>query len=174
MGIDVEDAYRRYAGMVLRRCTVLLRDEDIALDAMQDTFACLLRHRARLKDRGLSSLLFRIATNICLNMLRHRRRHPEDLQPADVLDRIAHAADPIDGLPTRIWWDRLLGRVPVTTRTLAVLYLVDGWTLDELAVETGLSVGGVRKRLAKLSAAVRELEAIEGGPDRTPATGGAP
>lgn len=174
MGIDVEDAYRRYAGMVLRRCTAMLRDENIALDAMQETFACLIRHRARLQKRGLSTLLFRIATNVCLNMLRHRRRHPEDLQPGDVLDRIARVADPIEGLPTRIWWDRLLGRVPVTTRTLAVLYLVDGWTLDELAAETGLSVGGVRKRLAKLSTAIRELEAIEGTATGSLAPGGVP
>lgn len=162
MGIDIEEAYRRYAGMVLRRCTALLRDEDRALDAMQETFANVLRAGERLNDRGLSTLLFRIATNVCLNMLRYRRRHPEDLHPGDVLDRIAQAADPIDGLPTRIWWNRLLARVPVSTRTLAVLYLVDGWTLEELAADSGLSVGGVRKRLAKLSVAVKELEAIDG------------
>lgn len=162
MGIDIEEAYRRYAGMVLRRCAALLRDEDRALDAMQETFANVLRHKSRLNDRGLSSLLFRIATNVCLNMLRHRRRHPEDLHPGDVLDRIAGATDPLDGLPTRLWWNRLLARVPINTRTLAVLYLVDGWTLEEIAADSGLSVGGVRKRLAKLSIAVKELEAIDG------------
>lgn len=160
--------------MVLRRCTALLRDDDRALDATQDTFACLLRHQTRLTDHGLSSLLFRIATNVCLNMLRHRRRHPEDLHPGDVLDRIARAADPLEGLPTRLWWQRVLKRVPVSTRTLAVLYLVDGWTLEEIAEETQLSVGGVRKRLAKLSAAVRELESIDGMAAREAASGEVP
>jgi RNA polymerase sigma-70 factor, ECF subfamily len=154
--IDVDAAYRRYSGMVFRRCATLLRDEEAALDAMQDTFAQLVRYAGTLEDKGLSSLTFRIATNVCLNRLRHRRRHPEDVHPGDVLDRIACAHDPIDGFPVRAWWNQLLGRVPVHTRAIAVLHHVDGWTLEEIAVETGLSIAGVRKRLAKLKLAVRD------------------
>jgi DNA-directed RNA polymerase specialized sigma24 family protein len=40
------------------------------------------------------------------------------------------------------------------------LHLHDGLTLDEVALHSGLSVSGVRKRLSKLRASLRELEAL--------------
>ena len=56
--IDVEDLYRRYGPMVLRRCRGMLRDEDLAADAMQETFVQVLRHRSSLNARYPSSLLY--------------------------------------------------------------------------------------------------------------------
>jgi RNA polymerase sigma-70 factor (ECF subfamily) len=41
---------------------------------------------------------------------------------------------------------------------MAVMHLVDGLTLDEVAVEVGLSVSGVRKRLRVLKEHVSQLE----------------
>jgi RNA polymerase sigma-70 factor (ECF subfamily) len=77
LAIDVEALYRKYGPMVLRRCRQLLKDEDKALDAMQETFVRLLRNRERLQASGPSSLLYRIATNVCLNLLRSERRRPQ-------------------------------------------------------------------------------------------------
>jgi DNA-directed RNA polymerase specialized sigma24 family protein len=48
--------------------------------------------------------------------------------------------------------DRLLGRHPESTRTMAVLHFVDGMTLEQVARECGMSVSGVRKRLRGLRA----------------------
>ena len=53
-----------------------------------------------------------------------------------------------------------LAREKPSTRVIAVLHLVDGMTLEEVAREVGLSVSGVRKRLRMLKAHVRELEAV--------------
>ncbi len=47
--MNVEFLYRKYGPMVLRRCRRLLRDEDLALDAMQDVFVRVLQRRGRLK-----------------------------------------------------------------------------------------------------------------------------
>ena len=58
MAIDVESLYRRYGPMVLRRCRKMLPDEQLALDAMQDTFVQVLRRQDDLDDRGSSSLLY--------------------------------------------------------------------------------------------------------------------
>ena len=46
--------------------------------------------------------------------------------------------------------DRLFGREPASTRTMAVMHYLDGFTLEQVASETGLSVSGVRKRLRLL------------------------
>ena len=71
---DVENLYQRYSRLVLQRCRGLLKDEDLAADAMQDTFVKVLCHSATLNLRYPSGLLYRIATNTCLNALRESRR----------------------------------------------------------------------------------------------------
>ncbi len=151
--IDVDALYERYGPMVVRRCRQLLRDEDEALDAAQDVFVQLLRYRSRLDDRYPSSLLYRMATNRCLNRIRDRKRAP-DLPGDDLLGRIAQRVD----LDAPLLLDRLFGRHPESTRTMAVLHYVDGMTLDQVARECGLSVSGVRKRLRGLRASLREME----------------
>ena len=56
--------------------------------------------------------------------------------------------------------DRIFQNERPSTRTMAVMHLLDGLTLEEVAAETGLSVSGVRKRLRTLRSNVRELEAM--------------
>jgi RNA polymerase sigma-70 factor (ECF subfamily) len=55
---------------------------------------------------------------------------------------------------------RLFGKHPESSRTIAVLHLIDGMTLEEVAHEVKMSVGGVRKRLRSLKNTLTELEAI--------------
>lgn len=157
MPIDVEQLYERYGPMVYRRCLHLLRQPAQAQDAMHDVFVQLLDHQDRLDDRAVSSLLYRIATNVSLNRLRSIRRHPEDADDELVLT-IAHA----DNLERRGGAADLLGRLfgaePVSTRTIATLHLADGWTLEEVAAEVGMSVSGVRKRLRGLRARLRAMQ----------------
>lgn len=160
MAIDVEAAYRRYGPMVLRRCRTMLRDEQQATDAMQDVFVQILRNHERLEDRGMSSLLYRVATNVCLNRIRSSKRRPEDAQ-SDLLARIADASGDESRTQARAMLDRVLSREPISTTTIAVLHLHDGMTLQEVADTVGLSVSGVRKRLRKLKASLQELEELE-------------
>ena len=157
MAVDVEAYYRKYGPMVLRRCRRLLGNEEEAVDAMQDVFVQLLRHRDRLDNVAPSSLLFRMATNVSLNRLRSKKRHPEDAD-ADLVVRIAQTADPTDRAESRGVLGRLFSREAESTQTIAVLHLLDGMTLEEVAREVGLSVSGVRKRLRVLKGRLRELE----------------
>src|SRR5512137_679799 len=84
--IDVEALYRRYGPMVLRRCRAILGDEESAQDATQDVFVLLLRKQSRLVGHYPSSLLYRMATNRCLNILRAAKRR-RDTPDEDTLLR---------------------------------------------------------------------------------------
>ena len=149
MAIDIEDAYRRYGPMVVRRCRALLTDQEQAVDAMHDVFVRLIQSGDRLDDRGMSSLLYRIATNVCLNQIRATRRRPE--VPEDsVVEHIARTADPEKTASARGILARLFGGELESTAVIAVLHLHDGLTLDEVAREVGMSVSGVRKRIRRL------------------------
>jgi len=154
LAVDVEQFYELYGPMVLRRCRRLLRDDQAALDAMQDVFVRVLRNQERLDDRAPSGLLFRIATQVCLNRLRHAKRHPED-SDQDLLLDIAASSDNEERSAARDLLNRLFSREHVSTQTIAVLHLLDGLTLDEVAAEVGLSVSGVRKRLRTLKGRVQ-------------------
>lgn len=149
--LDVGEAFGRYGPMVFRRCLQLLRDEDKAKDAMQEVFVKLLLHRDRLSGRYPSSLLFRIATNVCLNILRAQRIRAED-SGDEALAGIAAADESERRTLLGDWADRLFRREKASTREIAVMLYVDGMTLKETARETGLSVSGVRKRIREFRA----------------------
>ena len=157
MAIDVEALYRRYGPMVLRRCRGLLREEQAAVDAMQDVFVQVLRHRERLQPHGCSSLLYRIATNVCLNRMRSSRRRPET-PDSESLQRLAAAGAELDAHEARSLLGRVFGSEPASTATIAALHLHDGLTLEQTAARVGMSVSGVRKRLRKLKATLQEVE----------------
>ncbi|MEL6346073.1 MAG: RNA polymerase sigma factor [Myxococcota bacterium] len=158
MAVDVEGLYRQYGPMVLRRCRQLLKNEEAAAEAMQETFIKVLRRRDTLEVKFPSSLLYRIATNTCLNRIRSKSRRPEDADD-ELLVRIAAAPEP-DVVEARDLLRIIFAQEKPSTRTIAVLHLVDGLTLQEVADEVGLSVSGVRKRLRVLKKHVQELEGV--------------
>jgi RNA polymerase sigma-70 factor (ECF subfamily) len=144
--IDPEALYRRYGPMVLRRCRSLLRDEELASDAMQDVFVQLLRKRHELHGKYPSSLLYRMATNHSLNLLRRggRRRlvHNEEL-----LENLPGASEPEAEVEARDTLERVFAGERESTRTIATLRHVEGLSLEDTAREVGMSISGVRKRL---------------------------
>lgn len=158
MAIDVDAYYRRFGPMVLRRCRFLLRDEEKAVDAMHDVFVQLLDHQGGLEGTAPSSLLHRMATNVCLNRLRSEKRRPQD-SDEELLLQLASLDDVESRTGASALLDKLFGREVESTRTIAVMHLVDGMTYEQVAAEVGLSVSGVRKRLRNLTAHLKALEA---------------
>jgi RNA polymerase sigma-70 factor (ECF subfamily) len=124
---------------------------------MHDVFVQVLTRADDLVDQAPSSLLFRIATNVCLNRIRSRKRRPEDAD-TELLGEIAEQTDPAARSAARSMLDRLFRHEPDDTALIAVLHLHDKMTLEEVAAEVGMSVSGVRKRLAKLRTKLHDLE----------------
>ncbi|MBN2737278.1 MAG: sigma-70 family RNA polymerase sigma factor [Spirochaetales bacterium] len=160
MKINVEELYKKYGPMVLRRCRQLMNNnEEAALDAMQETFVRLLKYKERLKAYAPSSLLYTMATNVCLNLIRSKKRY-QDHCDDEVLLRIAVS----DSTEERVWaedmLDRIFSKEKASTRTIAVLYYIDKMTLEEVSAEVGLSISGVRKRLRSLKQKVSESEEV--------------
>jgi len=147
---NFDELYRRFGPMVLRRCRYILKDEEKALDAMQDVFVRILERKDRLNG-VCSSLFYTVATSVCLNKIRSDkiRRGP---QIDNLLDAIAdnNTAFHEEVTDTVLLLDNIFTDTKEDTRTMAVLHYVDGLTLEETAVEMKMSVSGVRKRLSGL------------------------
>lgn len=157
MGINVEEFYKKYGPMVLRRCRSLLKNEEQALDAMQDVFVNILKHQDRLNDSAPSSLLYTAATRICLNIIRKEKR---TVLSDEILEQAASSDNPEQKALTRHFLDRLFAREKESTRTIAVLYYRDRLTLEETARMMDMSVSGIRKRLRLLRERSLELKEV--------------
>ena len=146
MAIDVESLYRRYGDLVLGRCRTLLGNDADAQEACQEIFLRVHRYSASFRgDASPSTFLFRVTTNHCLNVLRTRRRRPEDSE-----DDLSFVADVVkDRAESRELLDRVLAGQDEKTMQCIVYHLLDGMTHDETGKLVGLSGAAVRKRLAK-------------------------
>lgn len=152
--INVEAFYTRYGPMVLRRCRQMLKDEEKAMDAMQEVFTKVLLNQKRLKNQYPSSLLYRIATNTCLNIIR-ADRSSQFIDDEDLLTNIAMYDESENKLILDNLLEQIFKREKPSTREIAVMHFVDGMTLKEVADRVGLSLSGVRKRLRELQGRVK-------------------
>ena len=147
--MNIEALYLTYGPMVQRRCRQLLRDEESAADAMQETFVRVLRRGERLQPRYPSSLLYRIATNVCLNQLRTNRRRPTT--SADPLLPFLEGRERVEERVLDAYVvEQVFSRSKDGTREAAEMLYLEGRTLAETAAEVDLSISGVRKRMRSL------------------------
>lgn len=119
------------------------------MDVCQDVFLKVVERREMLQAAYPSTLLYRMATNLSLNRIRDRARAAQPVGD-EILDAIARADDTAERSLSAVLLDRLFGRHPASSRTMAVLHYVDGLTLEQVAKNMSMSVSGVRKRLNAL------------------------
>jgi len=160
---EIENFYIKYGPMVLRRCRFLLKSEEKAQDAMQEVFVKILSKKEKLESSFPSSLLYTMATNVCLNIIKAEKANqkPENSDD-DLVSKIASSENFVDRILTNDLINRIFQAEPVSTREMAVMHYVDGLTLEETARECGMSVSGIRKRLRKLGERVKVWQEKEG------------
>ncbi|MBL8993499.1 MAG: sigma-70 family RNA polymerase sigma factor, partial [Spirochaetia bacterium] len=143
--------YEQYSAMISRRCVFLLKDEDRAFDALQEVFMRLLKNPHYLKGSQFSSLLYTMATNVCLNFIRDQNRKRENAGD-NLIDKLAMLPAPADDLESRDFFHRFFATQKDSTRLMAVMHFLDGMTHEAIAEEFHMSISGVRKRLRHLQA----------------------
>lgn len=145
-GDPVAVLYARHRGAVRARCRQLLRNAAAAEDALQETFTRVLRHAHHLPPEAEAlPWLYRIATNYCLNELRHLRiastveMDDEPLRdtPPSPEERVSH----------RQMVRKVLAPIPAKLRDVGLLRHVDGMLDSEIAAALGVSRRTVVYRL---------------------------
>jgi RNA polymerase sigma-70 factor (ECF subfamily) len=156
MIIDVAAWYEKYGPMVIRRCRKILGNSEDALDAVHDVFVNLLRAKQNLHGQYPSSLLYTMATNICLNRIRKNKReimHPGWQDPAGEQDSSGSEAlfscidEGFEQIDAELLMEAILKDESATNRVICFMYHADGMTLKEIGEAVGLSIAGVKKRL---------------------------
>ena len=153
MAIDVAAWYEKYGPMVIRRCRKILGNGDDALDAVHDVFVNLIQNAPRLHGQFPSSLLYTMATNICLNRIRKRKwESPKDDTEAGLYFCFDEGFDQVEA---EILLEAILKDESEMNRAICFMYHADGMTLKEIGEAVGLSVAGVHKRLEAFKSRAR-------------------
>ena len=134
----------------------MLKNEQSALDAMHEVFLNVLSRKKYLTGDYPSALLYRIATNVCLNRIRNENKHTLS-KYLDVLYNTQFLENQEDDSAVSLL-EYILDNGKSTTRQIAVLYFINGMTIKEIAETKKLSISGVHKHLDKLRRKLRERE----------------
>jgi RNA polymerase sigma-70 factor (ECF subfamily) len=146
-GERVVRLYREWGPVVFRRCLRLLHDPEAARDATQEVFVKLVRESHRLADpEATLQWVYRVATNLCLNLSRNARRRPQARDPEAALE-LAPSSSP--SLPDGRLARQLLSRFDARTQAIAVGVLVDGMEHEEVAGLLGVSRKTVQRTVSR-------------------------
>ena len=154
---------------VLRQAWRMLGDEHEAEDIAQEAMLRLWRQAAdwRAGEARISTWLYRVTHNLCIDRIRRRR-------PSQELDAVAEPADPAPSVLARLARDqatraaaRAIMALPDRQRRAVVLRHFDGHGNEEIAGRLDCSVEAVESLLARarrrLAAEMQTME--EGGSD---------
>ena len=162
----------RYGGKLLAVATRLLGSRADAEDAVQRALLqCYLGAAGYQPRWAVSTWLYRILTNICVDELRRRgvrAAHSESADPAQMTIPFPGPAE----AGRRIDVARALARVPREARVLLALHYVDGLSNTELARIRGISVNTVKSQLARGKSILRSALEPPAAGKRGRATGG--
>ena len=152
------DAFAALVDGALRRldaaARLILRDPDLAQDAVQDSLIRAWRDLPGLRDPDrFDAWLHRLTVNACLDLLRRRRRRPieVELSPIDSMKMQDHST----AFDQRELLDAALRRLDPGHRAVVALHYLLGMPLQEVAVSLGIPYGTAKSRLHYALAAMR-------------------
>jgi RNA polymerase sigma-70 factor (ECF subfamily) len=185
----------QYRSELTAYCYRMLGSPFDAEDAVQDSFVRAWRNRDRFEGRSaMRSWLYRIATNVCLDMIKgkERRARPMDLGPAvepieanlnvpaEVtwlepipLHLIAPERDPAEvavaNESIRLAFVAALQNLPARQRAVLILREVLDWQATEVAELLDTSVASVNSALQRARATLAKSNATDPPPPLTDA-----
>jgi RNA polymerase sigma-70 factor (ECF subfamily) len=163
------DAFALLVGVSVARleavARLILRDPELARDAVQDAYIRAWRDLPGLRDpERFDAWLHRLTVNACLDAVRRRKRRPieVDLSPM----RSPTIDDPTMTIADRDQLERGFRRLRADQRAVLVLHYYVGMSASAVAETLDIPVGTAQSRLNR---ALAELRAAIAADERQPA-----
>ena len=163
-----EQVVARYGARVLNTCLGLVPQRADAEDLTQEVFVEVYTQLATFRGEArLSTWVYRIAVNKCLEWQRHRRRRkrfafltslfgPDDNTPTHDLPDYEHPGVLAERREQAALLLQAVARLPERQQAVFTLFHLEGLPHSEIAGVLGLSVGAVESLLHRAKAALRQ------------------
>ena len=136
-------------GELYRYLLALVRDDNLALDCVQDAF--LRAHQSIRAGRPVNrQWLFKVARNRAVDEIRRRSRIRTD---EEALERLGASDKTDQSLVVR----QALGRLDPLDAQVLILFAVEGYRTDEIGERLGVSGAAVRQRLYRARERFRKV-----------------
>ncbi len=167
-----EQLVRQHQDRVFDFCVRMLGDREEAHDLVQEIFVSVHQHLDKFRmDARLTTWIFRISRNHCLNRLKYLKRRGrgrseewEDVGEGRLQEAVGGPETPgeaLDAARERAMVRVAISRLEEEGRALVVLRDIEGLSYEEIVEITELPVGTVKSRLhrarEKLAAILAEL-----------------
>jgi RNA polymerase sigma-70 factor, ECF subfamily len=171
------EAFAELAGAFVARldtaARLILRDHELARDAVQEGFIRAWRNLPGLRDPDkFEAWLRRLVMRACIDALRQRGRRPTEVQLTPIHAPVI--GDAATAVADRELLDSALRRLEPELRTIIVLHYYLGLPLSDVAATLGIPTGTAKSRLNRSLVALRATLAADGIPDAVAVPGGQP
>ncbi|HNW58798.1 MAG TPA: RNA polymerase sigma factor [bacterium] len=147
------ELYEAHADRIYRLCLRMLQNRQEAEDAAQEIFLRILAALPQFRaDAQLSSWIYRITLNYCLNL--QRQRKVKRWLSLEWLELQPEAAHPDEGAERRIEREEesalltaAINRLPERQRTALILFRFEEKSYQEIAAILGCSLTAVESRI---------------------------
>jgi RNA polymerase sigma-70 factor (ECF subfamily) len=137
-----------------RAARLIVRDPELARDAVQDALIRAWRDLSSLRDPDrFDAWLHRLVVNSCLDLLRRRKRRAIEMELA-----VGHAAPTSDipsALADRELLDDALRRLDPEWRAIVVMHFYLAMPLPDVAASLGIPLGTTKSRLHRALRSMR-------------------
>ena len=150
------DLYAKYSPAIYAHCRRFLQSPAAARDATQEAFVRVMVRGVILpREEEALRYLYRVATNVCLNLLREHNVHTR-AAPA-IAANSSHVGSAESGLADREFVIAVLARCGEGSAKVAIMHYLDGMSQVEVAEVLGITRRTVFNRLRKIARIAGDL-----------------
>lgn len=159
-----EEICAPYSALVYRHCLQMLQNAADAEDAAQEAMLRAYRSFDQFDGKTPGGWLYRIAHNVCLDVLRSGRKKRETTDLDTLRQEGFEPADP-GPAPDEVYertsrqqaLHLAIGKLPTDQQVLLMLFYSEHLSYEEIAQREGLRLGTVKSRLNRAKDALRKL-----------------
>ena len=151
-----EELIRQYEKKVYTLCFRMCGNSEDAEEAAQDAFLALWRGIDRFRqESSLSTWIYRLATNACIDTLRRRKKQSGSVSLddeelfVDAVDTSPQPQETVEHREARKLLQEGLSALPEEYRKVLILREIEGLSYTEIAECASLELGTVKSRISR-------------------------
>ncbi len=149
--------YERYKVSMFRLCLRYAQDQPEAEDMLQEGFIQVFKDLHQFTASGpLGGWIRRVMVNKALQIIRKRKRLFASADPADISEQVSQPADVFAQLNLQAL-TRLIQQLPAGYRLVFNMYVIEGYSHQEIAETLDISVSTSKTQLFKAKASLRRM-----------------